>query len=159
MEPVKDPALSLQWLQLLLWWGFDSWPENFHMLLMLLNQKKRRKKKKRTNEIIGDEDFGVSCSMHARANFFRGGPRPWHTEVPRLGFKLELQLLACTTATATRDPSCICNLHDSSWQCWIPPPTKWGQRSNPPLQWILVGFISAVPQQELSRANCLFNIL
>ena len=40
-------------------------------------------------------------------------------EVPRLGGKSELQLEAYTTATATRDPSCICNLHHSSWQCQI----------------------------------------
>ena len=39
-----------------------------------------------------------------------------HVEVPRLGVKSELQLLAYTTATATRDPSCICDLHHSSWQ-------------------------------------------
>ena len=33
------------------------------------------------------------------------GPYPWHMEVPRLGVKLELQLPAYTTATATWDPS------------------------------------------------------
>ena len=32
-------------------------------------------------------------------------------EVPGLGIKLELQLLAYATATATRDPSRICDLH------------------------------------------------
>ena len=37
-------------------------------------------------------------------------------EVPRLGVKSELQLLAYTTAIATADPSCVCNLHCSSWQ-------------------------------------------
>ena len=37
-------------------------------------------------------------------------------EVPRLGVELELQLLAYTTATATRDPSHICALHHSSQQ-------------------------------------------
>lgn len=31
-------------------------------------------------------------------------------EVPRLGVELELQMLAYTTATATRDPSRICDL-------------------------------------------------
>ena len=41
----------------------------------------------------------------------------WHTEVPRLGVKLELQLLAYTTTTAMHDPSRICNLHHSSQQC------------------------------------------
>ena len=40
-----------------------------------------------------------------------------HMEVPRLGVKLELQLPP--TATAAPDPSCICNLHYSSWQCRI----------------------------------------
>uniref|UniRef100_A0A8D0V2V3 AAA+ ATPase domain-containing protein n=1 Tax=Sus scrofa TaxID=9823 RepID=A0A8D0V2V3_PIG len=33
------------------------------------------------------------------------GPRPWHMEVPRLWFELEMLLLACTTATAMPDPS------------------------------------------------------
>ena len=43
----------------------------------------------------------------------------WHTEVARLGVKSELQLLAYTTATATPDLSCVCNLHHSSQQCQI----------------------------------------
>ena len=43
----------------------------------------------------------------------------WHMEVPRLGVTLELQLLASTTVTATPDLSCVCSLHNSSWQCWI----------------------------------------
>ena len=37
-------------------------------------------------------------------------------EVPRLGVKLELQLLAYTTAIATWDLSCVCGLHYSSQQ-------------------------------------------
>ena len=37
-------------------------------------------------------------------------------EVPRLGIALELEPLAYATATATPDPSCICNLHHSSEQ-------------------------------------------
>ena len=41
---------------------------------------------------------------------------------PGLGVELELQLPACTTATATPDLSGVCNLHHSSWQCWIPDP-------------------------------------
>ena len=40
-------------------------------------------------------------------------------EVPRLGIKLELQLLAYTTDTATPDPNCICTLHCSSQKHWI----------------------------------------
>ena len=35
-------------------------------------------------------------------------------EVPRLGFKLGLQLQAYATATAMWDPSHICELHHSS---------------------------------------------
>ena len=41
-------------------------------------------------------------------------------EVPRLGVESELQLLAHTTGTAMQDLSCVCDLHDCSWQCWIP---------------------------------------
>ena len=41
---------------------------------------------------------------------------PQHMEVPRLGVESELQLLAYTTATATRDLSYICDLHHCSWQ-------------------------------------------
>ena len=40
------------------------------------------------------------------------------------GFESELQLLACTPATATWDPSRICDLHHSSQQCRIPNPLK-----------------------------------
>ena len=43
-------------------------------------------------------------------------------EVLRLGVKSELQLLAYTTATATRDLSHIYDLHHSSQQCQIPNP-------------------------------------
>ena len=43
----------------------------------------------------------------------------WHMEVPRLGVQLELQMPAYTTATATWDPSCVCDLHHSSPQRWI----------------------------------------
>ena len=40
-------------------------------------------------------------------------------EVPRLGIELDLQLPAYATAKAMPDPSCVCNLHHSSWQCRI----------------------------------------
>ena len=48
--------------------------------------------------------------------FFFLGPHWWHMEVPMLGVKLELYLLAYTRAM--QDPSRICYLH-SSRQCWI----------------------------------------
>ena len=43
------------------------------------------------------------------------GPHPRHMESPRLGVKSELQL----PATATRDLSCICDLHHILRQCQI----------------------------------------
>ena len=40
-----------------------------------------------------------------------------HMEIPRLGVELELQQPAYTIAIAMWDPSHICDLHQSSWQC------------------------------------------
>ena len=42
-----------------------------------------------------------------------------HMEVARLGVKSELQLPVYITATATQDPSHVCNLYHRSWQHWI----------------------------------------
>ena len=47
------------------------------------------------------------------------GPHLQHMEVPRLRVESELQLPAYTTATATPDPSGVCDLHRSSWQWQI----------------------------------------
>ena len=47
------------------------------------------------------------------------GPHPRHIEVPRLGVKSGLQQLADTTATATPDPSRVCDLPHCSQQHWI----------------------------------------
>ena len=44
------------------------------------------------------------------------GLRLQHMEIPRLGIQSELQLPAYTTATATPDPSCVCDPHHSSQQ-------------------------------------------
>ena len=52
------------------------------------------------------------------------GSHLWHMEVPRLGVVSELQLLAYTTATATWDPSHICDLHHSLQQHWMPSPVS-----------------------------------
>ena len=58
------------------------------------------------------------------------GPHPLHMEVSRLGVKSELHLPAYATARATQDPSRACNLHHSSWQCWIlNPPIKGRDRT------------------------------
>ena len=47
------------------------------------------------------------------------GLHPRHIEIPRLGVKSELQLMATAIATAISDPIRVFNLHHSSWQCWI----------------------------------------
>ena len=79
----------------------------------------------------------------------------WHMEVPRLAVKLELQLPAYTTATAMQDPTRICDLQYSSWQCRILDPLSKGKDQTCILM-ELVGFISAEPQREL--LYCLLNL-
>ena len=72
----------------------------------------------------------------------------WHMDVPKLGVELELQLPAFTTATATWDLSCICDLHHSSQLCWILNPLSEARDQTQILMdtsWI----VSAVPQREL----------
>ena len=49
---------------------------------------------------------------------FRATPPVAHGR-SQAGVELELQLPAYTTDTAMPDPSCICNLHRSSWQCQV----------------------------------------
>ena len=62
--------------------------------------------------------FVLFCSLV----FVFLGLHLWHMEVPRIGVQSELQLPAYVTATATQDPSCVCDLHHSSQQCGIPNP-------------------------------------
>ena len=71
-----------------------------------------------------------------------------HMEVPRLGVHSELQLLAYATATAMPDLSQVFDLHHSSQQRQI---LIHGARlgMEPESLWILVGFVSAVPQWKL----------
>ena len=57
--------------------------------------------------MISSSYYHLSCFL---------GPNQQPIEVPRLGVKLEPQLLSYTTATATRDLSRVCNLHHSSEQ-------------------------------------------
>ena len=59
---------------------------------------------------------GETPLLHSGDSSFFLGPHPWHVEVPRLGVESELQVLAYTTATPMPDPSCVCDLHHSSWQ-------------------------------------------
>jgi len=48
--------------------------------------------------------------------FFFSQPHLWHLDVPRLEVQSEMQLPVYTTATATPDPSCICEQCCSSQQ-------------------------------------------
>ena len=67
------------------------------------------------------------------------GPYPQHMEVPRIGVELKLQRPTYTTATATRGPSLVLDLHHSSWQCWILNPLSLREaRIKPASSWILV---------------------
>ena len=61
-------------------------------------------------------------------------------EVPRLRVELELQLQAYATATAAPDLSHVYDLHHSSLS---------EARVEPAFPWILVGFVTTEPQQEL----------
>jgi len=76
------------------------------------------------------------------------GPNLWHMEVPRWGVKSEPQPLAYATATATQDSSQVCDLYHSSQQHRILNPLIEA-RIEPTSSWILVGFVTAEPQQEL----------
>ena len=70
-----------------------------------------------------------------------------HIEVLWLGVESELQFLAYFTATAKQDPSQVCDLHHSSQQHRsITHLARPGIK--PTISWLLVGFISTVPQWE-----------
>ena len=73
---------------------------------------------------------------------------PQHMEIPRLGVELELQLPAYATATATWDPSGICDM-GSEWYFYTTAHsnagslTHWARTGIKPVSsWILVRFIN-----------------
>ena len=74
------------------------------------------------------------------------GPHPQHMEVTRLGVESEMQLQACGTATTTQDLSLIFELYHSSQQRRILHPLTGIE---PTSSWILVGFVTTEPRQEL----------
>ena len=80
--------------------------------------------------------------------FFLFRAEPGHMEVPRQGVKLELQLPAYTTATATPNLRLVCTLHHSSQQCWIPNPLSRA-RDRTAFLWMLFSSIAAEPQWEV----------
>ena len=75
-----------------------------------------------------------------------------HMKIPRLGVELELQLLACLTATAMPDPAASATYitaHSNTGYL-----THWARPGiEPASSWILVRLISAVPQW----GTCLFS--
>ena len=77
-------------------------------------------------------------------------------DVPRLGVKWELKLLAFATATVTPDPSHVCDPHHSLQQCQIL--IHWARPGiEPTSSWRRVGFISTAPRWELPENISLFS--
>ena len=72
-----------------------------------------------THQVADMEMLLSRLQVHCVFCLFVLGSHSRHMEAPRQGVKPELQLAAYTTATATPDPSRICDLHHSSWQCRI----------------------------------------
>ena len=71
---------------------------------------------------IGDRGSGGKGWMEPEGLFSFSFLEPHlrHMEVPGPGAGSDLHMLAyATTATATRDPSCICDLGHSSRQHWV----------------------------------------
>ena len=66
-QQVKDPVLSLLWLSLLLWVGFNPWPQNFCMPRTPpktnKQKKKKKKKKKKGSKYIFPSAFQISPSI------------------------------------------------------------------------------------------------
>ena len=89
------------------------------------------KARDRTHNLMVPSRIGFYCTTVGIPFLFCFiGLQPQHMEVPRLEIESELHLSAYTTATATPDPSRVCDLHYSLWQRWVLP-TEEGQGSNP----------------------------
>ena len=94
---IRDRSLSIFWLHL------SPWLHRHHLPLSWEGRE-------------AEEGIFPSFFRNFSFSFFLGGAHPWHMEVPRLGVKSELQLLAYATAIAMRDPSHVCDVHHSSRQ-------------------------------------------
>ena len=78
-------------------------------------------------------------------------------EVLRLRVRLELQLPAYTTATVMPDLSYICDLHDSSWKCWIL--NHWARPGIEPMtSWMLVGLFPLSHDGNSDLCHTLINL-
>ena len=95
--------------------------------------------------------YAFESSLHLFfPHLFRATPSAYRGS--QLRIKLELQLPAYTTATATPYPSHVCELHHSSLQRGSL--THWAR---PGIElkssWILVRFITAEPRRELQKSD------
>ena len=133
----EDLASSLLWL-LQLWCGFSLWPEDFHMpwgndtcvslftaALFTIAKIWKQPRCPSADELHKDVIYIYTMEYYSAIKnkilfvlllLFRTVPMAYGSSQAR---ESELQLPASTTATATRDPICICNLHHSSCQHWI----------------------------------------
>ena len=80
-------------------------------LYLVIQVGKLNRKKEVLDSMICKLSFFFFFFWH-----FRAVPTAYR-QVPRLGGETEVQLLVYTIATVMPDPSCICKLHHSSWQC------------------------------------------
>ena len=85
------------------------------------------------------------------------GPQLWLMEVPRLGIELELHQLALyhSHSNAGSEPYL---LPTPQIMATVDPLTHWartGMVMDPASSWILVGFVTAEPPQELPGVFCL----
>ena len=86
------------------------------------------------------------------------GPHLQHMEVPRVGVESEPQQPAYVIATATRDPSLICNLHHTAHSNAGSLTQRARPGIKPTTSWLLVRFVSTEQQQELLNLLCFFKI-
>ena len=88
--------------------------------------------------------------MRTNTTLRTSNPKMRGKKVRKSKVKLELELPADTTTTATWDPRHVCDLHHSSQQHWIPDPlSKAGIEATSSR--ILVRYNVAAPQQELPQ--------
>ena len=82
-------------------------------------------------------------------------PNPQHIEIPRLRVELKLQPPAYATATATPDPSHVCELHPSS--CSVRCVAHWVRpRIEPASLWIQDSIINHKGHHEGNPPVCYF---
>ena len=77
------------------------------------------------------------------------GPHWWHMEVPRLRGPSRATAASLHHSYSNWNPSLVCHLHLSSRQHWVLNPLSKAGDGIPSSSWMLVGFVTAEPQQEL----------